>query len=132
MQVVTLDNIEYDWKLHKTPKKAAKSSTHIAVREMLVDMFATMVILEEVPVKVLKRKTLYFDFYIPLLNLAIEIHGEQHFSFNHHFFTSQQDFIDAQKNDNYKREWCELNNIKLIELNHKEKQDEWRHKIIGS
>ena len=38
-------------------------------------------------------------------------------------------FYKAKARDKEKREWCELNNMRLVELNYNEDIDEWRRKI---
>ena len=38
-------------------------------------------------------------------------------------------FLKAQKKDREKVEWCELNNIKLIELPYNESTDEWTKRL---
>lgn len=45
------------------------------------------------------------------------------------FFKSKLDFYKAKARDSDKKEWCELNQIELIELNYNEDIDEWRTKI---
>jgi len=75
---------------------------------------------------------MYLDFFIRTTQfLAFEIQGEQHYKSNTHFFDNKLAFYKAQNRDRQKREWCELNNINLIELTYKETEDGWRQKING-
>ena len=104
------------------------SSPHSVTRDLLVKKYPTMTILEEVSIPVRSRKTLYFDFYIPMIRTAVEVHGAQHFSFNSHFHKSKKDFFNQKKNDRDKLEWCEINNIELIELRFDEEKD-WVNQI---
>jgi len=48
--------------------------------------------------------------------IAIEVHGKQHESYCPFFHKSRQDYLDQIKRDDLKREWCNINNIKLIEI----------------
>lgn len=53
---------------------------------------------------------LRFDIYIPNMNVAIEIQGEQHFEYD--------DFLthNVFEHDEIKRDYCKKNNIKLFEI----------------
>lgn len=63
----------------------------------------------------LHNKNRFIDFYLPKLNIAIETHGEQHYTNN-----ISSNWVDSYKNtkqsDEEKRQYCEENNIKLVEL----------------
>lgn len=56
-----------------------------------------------------------FDFYIPSLNLAIEYQGEQHYK-PIEVFGGEEAFKKQQRNDKIKKEYCQKNNIKLLEI----------------
>lgn len=58
---------------------------------------------------------LYFDFFIPKYNLVIEYQGEQHYHPTRGYF-NEETFIELNKRDNIKRQFCLNNNIKLIEI----------------
>lgn len=82
-------------------------------------------ILEEYGIKFEQEKTLpyleykmplYFDFFIPEYNIAIEYQGPQHFK-PIDFFGGKEAFREQQTRDKIKREWCKINNIELIEVN---------------
>lgn len=59
---------------------------------------------------------LYFDFYIPDYNTAIEFNGPQHYM-SIDFFGGEDAFAQQQIRDNIKREFCKINNITFIEIN---------------
>jgi len=61
------------------------------------------------------ERKLYFDFYLPTLNVAIEYQGIQHYQVVKHF-GGEQGFKQRSKRDKIKEDWCKLNNIKLIEI----------------
>jgi hypothetical protein len=77
----TLDGMEYKWKKGKEKGQGSVSSLHRLVREILAEEFPILSYMEEVPILVKRGKCLYFDFYIPLFNTAIEVHVEQHYRF---------------------------------------------------
>lgn len=56
-----------------------------------------------------------FDFYLPELNIVIEMQGEQHYRIIEHF-GGEEGFQLQQKHDSIKREFCRENNIKEIEI----------------
>jgi len=107
-----------------------KSSFHLAARKILTQIFPTLQILEEVPIPLRKSETLYLDFYLPLIKRAIEVHGEQHYKFTPFYHSNRINFLKAQKKDNEKREWCEMNGINHIVLPHFENIDKWKALII--
>jgi hypothetical protein len=128
LKIITLDNVELTWKPKSNIKETA-SSLHKKAEVLLREIFPAITFCSEVSIPVKKWKTLYLDLYIPLLQTAIEVHGEQHFKYNKHFFVSKKDFAQYRRNDTIKRDWCEINCIRLIELNFNEDEDEWRRKI---
>ena len=119
MEVFDLDGNRVKW----TPKgkevvldTRPRSALHKTAREVLKAKFPTLQLMEEVPFNPRRGKTLYFDFYLPLRNMAIEVHGEQHYNYSSLFHRTRMDFINQRKNDADKREWCETNNITLLVL----------------
>jgi hypothetical protein len=106
-----------------------KSSFHLKARTLIKECFPTIQILEEVPIQVRRSESYYLDFYIPMLKIAIEVHGEQHFKFVPFYHNNLLGFLKSQKRDREKKEWCELNNISYIEFPHYESELEWKQKI---
>ena len=131
MLVQDLDGNSYQWKprgIRDMFDSNRGSGPHKKARQILKSRFPTLTILEEVSVKIRKKKTLFFDFYIPSRRVAIEVNGEQHYKYNSKFHSSKADFIKQKKNDREKAEWCELNGIQLIELDHKE-EEQWEQRL---
>lgn len=123
MKVRGLDGYKYDWKFNGEEvniDKRSRSGLHLEARSLLKTKFPTQMLLEEVPIEVRRGKTLFLDFYIPMRQLAIEVHGQQHYSYSTLFHRNQQDFMQQQKNDRDKAEWCEINGIDLIILPYNE------------
>ena len=67
-----------------------------------------------------KGTKLFFDFYLPSLDVYIEVQGVQHTKFNKHFHSSAAAFRGQKKRDRLKKEWVELNEHILVCLNYDE------------
>lgn len=113
-------------------KKENKSQLHLKTRNFLKSVFPLFTILEECPIKVRPKTTLYLDFFIPQLNYLFEMHGEQHVKYIPFFFKTKSKFLLAQNNDRLKREWAILNNFTLYEFYWNETEEDWRNKICGN
>ncbi|WP_456364137.1 hypothetical protein [Priestia aryabhattai] len=61
-------------------------------------------------------KLLPMDFYLPEYNVVIEFHGIQHKRFTPRFHKTEADLFKQQKRDLIKRNYCNRNGIKLIEI----------------
>lgn len=118
----------YKVALSKFSKKAKCSNLHLRVREILDKLLPMTFYCEEFLVK--DKTILEFDFYIHSHQLAIEVQGQQHYQFSSLFHKTKQDFINQQKRDQLKRDWCALNDIELIELKYDAK--DWEEKITES
>ena len=66
------------------------------------------------------NKILPFDFYLPNHNLCIEYQGEQHFKTTK-FFEKRAGGLEGLKyRDNIKKQYCQNNSIKLLEISYKD------------
>jgi len=122
------DGTEYNFKIpEKIIKKnsANASGPHIRARTLLQRIFPHVKIIEEVPIQIDEKRTLKLDFFIPTLLLAIEVHGQQHYKFNSFHFKNKGNFLKAQQNDEFKKEWCNINQIRLVVLAYNESDEEW-------
>jgi len=134
MNVKGLDGREHRWNpSSKEAKTDKRSSLHKKAKEVLDSAFPYDRILEEVSLPGTRTSagggTLRADFFIPNRNLLVEVHGEQHHKFNSFFYKNKLSFYRAKARDSRKKEWCELNDITLIEFNYDEDIDDWRRKI---
>jgi len=133
MRVIDLNGEYSNWKITghipKANDKRLRSQYHLKARSLLKEIYPTCPILEEVPISIRRSETLFLDFYIPLHSLCVEVHGEQHFKFNSFHYTSKLSFFKAKARDRDKKEWCDLNDITIIEFNFNEDVDDWRRKI---
>lgn len=128
MQVKDLDGNFHNW--HLTGNIAYgttnKSDLHLRARQILIETYPTLQILEEVSVPIRKGETLFMDFYLPLKKICCEVHGEQHYKFVQFYHNNMFNFLKSQKRDREKQEWCELNGIKYIVFPFDKKDDEWK------
>jgi len=131
MLVTDLDGNETKWQISKgtSKDKRKKSKYHDRARQVIIKAYPTVIISEEIPIVLRRGKTCFLDFYLSLYKTAIEIQGEQHYKFIPHFHKTKLNFLSAKRRDAEKKEWCELNNIRLIELPYNEDDNEWYERI---
>jgi hypothetical protein len=132
MNIIDLDGNRHNWNLTGNIAKARihdKSSFHLVARQLLIETYPTLQILEEVPIQLRKSETLYLDFFLPLIKTAIEVHGQQHYEFIPFYHGNRMSFLKAQKKDREKEEWCLLNGLKFVALPYNETVDQWKNKI---
>ena len=139
MKIKGLNVREYNLNLSKYDVKAndkrKRSKHHVRARKLIREVYHSYRILEEVKLpgstSANKKSVLYLDFFIPNIRKAFEVHGRQHYEHIPFFHKTKADFILAKARDEDKIEWCELNNIELIELKYSGSDDEWRKSIKG-
>lgn len=134
MLVKDLNDNTHNWNLRGNiahGKIDNKSTLHLRARQLIKQIFPTMQILEEVPIPLRKSEVLYLDFYLPLNKFCIEVHGEQHYKFVAHYHNNKMGFIKHKKRDKDKQEWCDINNIRYIELPFDENDTQWQQRIIS-
>lgn len=137
MKVLGLNNREYKLDLKKYIVRPgdvkSRSQYHLLARELINEIYRGYLILEEVKLPgsrcPSKKSTLFIDFLIPNMRCGIEVHGRQHYEYVPFFHKTYAGFLQHQKRDDIKREWCELNNISLIELKYSDSIDEWRRSL---
>lgn len=140
MKVIGINGKEYTWNLTNyavfKDNIRARSKYHLRARNLLKEIFHSYRILEEVklPGSTAKHRkgVLYLDFYIPQINKAFEVHGQQHYEFTPFFHKTKANFILSVTKDQDKETWCELNNIKLLILKYSESDEQWRNQIEQS
>lgn len=75
------------------------------------------------------QNRLMIDFYLPDYNLFIEYNGKQHYV-PIEYFGGEIQFNKQQIRDEELREYCKLNNIKLLELKYDLSPEEIKDKIL--
>jgi hypothetical protein len=76
------------------------------------------------------KRLLYYDFYLPELNMCIEYDGEQHFR-SILYWGDEQAFKELQFRDNLKNEYCIKNNIPFLRLTYKDNGSDIKNKILS-
>lgn len=94
-------------------RSQSKSYGQYALGRLIRNIYGQVVILEEFPVP---DERLFLDFYLPHHNLVFEYHGVQHDQFNKFFHVNQRGFQNSQARDGRKKQWCEINDIVLVEV----------------
>ena len=56
------------------------------------------------------------DFYNHTKKIAIEVQGAQHLQFVKHFHKTRANFVRQIRRDDKKMDFCEINNIKLLQI----------------
>ena len=101
------------------------SDLHNKAKKIIKEVYPTDPLCEELYLP----GPLYIDLFLPIRRIAVEVHGQQHYDFNSFFFKDKLKFGRAQQRDKKKAEWCELNNITLIEFAYNESEEEWKIKL---
>jgi hypothetical protein len=131
MKVRGFDGREYPWPpkgcLVNFDDRRRRSEPHLKCRGLLIEMYPFDRFLEEVPLPGSSKLTA--DFYLPWRNIVIEVHGEQHYKFIPFFHGNKMKFLEAKQNDFKKIDWCNNNNIGVVELPFNEALEQWRERI---
>ena len=124
MNTEGLDGKMYPFK-YKGRKRRKRSSHHQYAIDIIKTFCPGLHICEEVPIKIKRGQTQYLDILLPILWVAFEVHGRQHYEYTPHFHNNEKIyFFKGQQKDEQKREWCELNKIILVELAY-DRKHEW-------
>ena len=112
MQFVCLDGsvVNIEVKPSKFPPRDI-SGPQSAARERIKQEFGDQIVLEEFTIP---KSQLRIDFFLPRINIAVEVHGRQHYEFVKHFHTNKRGFAKSKQNDADKKHWCDLNDIELV------------------
>lgn len=94
-------------------EKPTRSKFQDTTKSFLKDYWRGDYCLEEMP---LVGTRMTFDFYNASKRIAIETSGKQHLEFVKHFHGNRLQFAEQIKRDLMKVEFCELNNIILVEI----------------
>lgn len=131
MKVTGLDGKQHKWNLigHVPLMDDTRrcSQYHERARELLSELFPLERILEEVPLPGSGQLTA--DFFVPMKKIMVEVHGQQHYEYSAFLHGTEGEFKKGQQRDKNKRSWCELNNIRLVELPYWETNDEWKSRF---
>ncbi len=96
----------------------SKSKIQFSVKKILKDIWGNNVVFEEFPVAGSKMT---LDFYNATKKIAIEVQGKQHTKYTPFFHgANKANYISQLRRDHQKREFCEKNSIKLVEIHYDE------------
>lgn len=59
---------------------------------------------------------LELDFYLPKFKIAVEVQGQQHYTYIEYFHKDHDGFKKRLKDDVYKKDYCRTNSIEFIEI----------------
>ncbi len=134
MKVVGLDGRNYNWPLHNRSPLGSdptrRSSGHLRARALLEALFPSDRRLEEVPLP--GTGGLRADFVLPGRRLVAEVQGRQHGAYVPHFHRTEVGFLGSLGRDRRKAQWCELNDLTLVELDDDESDEQWRERILDA
>ena len=98
--------------------KKSRSKIQFKVKQFLKEYWGNHIVYEEFPVYGTKLRVDIINF---TKKIAIEVNGPQHSKFNKFFHgNSRAKYLESIKRDVKKREWLELNNFKIIEIEQNE------------
>ena len=133
MKTRSLDGGIHNWNIASSlirgNAERPRSKLHLAARSLLKEIYPTLQICEEIPVRIRRDKKAIIDFYINTIKTVIEVHGEQHYKFNSLYHTCAQDFLNQKKRDSELIDWCILNNLNYVELPFNENRKQWKIRI---
>ena len=93
---------------------SSRSKMQFNTKQYLKKYWSNDIVFEEFPIAGTKMT---FDFYNPNKKVAVEVQGKQHLKYTPHFHgKSKSNFLSQIRRDNDKQKFCELNNIKLVEI----------------
>jgi len=120
----------------QTPKKylidwdgKSRSKIQFQAKQFLKNFWSRKVVFEEFPVAGTK---LSLDIFNANDGIAIEVQGQQHTKYTPFFHGKNKiNYIDQLRRDKLKLEFCEINNIKLVEIYYDDKISESLFKKHG-
>jgi hypothetical protein len=94
--------------------KKSRSKIQFKVKQFLKTYWKNQIVYEEFPVYGTLMKV---DILNATKKIAVEVQGRQHSEFNKFFHkNSASNYLNSIKRDCQKREWLELNNFKILEI----------------
>lgn len=116
---VTIDLRPSKWP--RRTKEKCKSNFQWTIGQVIDRVFPGQIVLEEFYVP---GEKLRIDFFLPRLKLAVEVMGEQHYSYNSFFHGNKEAFARSKQRDVKKAQWCEINDIRLVKVDPDTSEDD--------
>lgn len=129
MKVRDLSGNYHTWNLTKyvDNRRANASQLHLNAVAFLRVIYPALQILEEVHIP---GENLYLDIYIPAMKTVVECQGAQHSEFSKFFHRrNPKNFANAKARDERKKQWCDLNNIRIVYFYDGEDEEQWKTKM---
>lgn len=98
------------------PKCGIRQSHYMDIVEQYLDEHNIYYVKEKRFEDCKNTRTLPFDYYIPSLNVCIEVDGEFHYLRNSVYLNKHSEYKEVAKRDFIKTEYCKQHNIKLLRL----------------
>lgn len=102
-----LSRYKIDW------DKDERSQFQTDIKKFLYPYLKNHIVYSECPVPGTRLK---IDIYDATIQVVFEISGQQHIEYNKFFHKSRLDFLGQIKRDMLKAKFCEVNNIKMVEI----------------
>lgn len=90
-----------------------RSKFQTSVGDQIVEDYPNDLVYQEIHIP---GENIFLDFFVPERNLVVECHGKQHKEHTRFFHKTVKAFNDQQNRDSRKKQWCELNGFRLVEL----------------
>lgn len=94
-------------------EKPSRSKFQTSVKNFLFPYWKHHVVFEEFRIV---GSRLSLDFYNASKKIAIEVQGHQHIKFVKHFHRDRRQYLNQLKRDQTKLDFCERNDILLVEI----------------
>lgn len=112
-KIIGVQKYNIDW------EGSSKSKFQKSVKDFLFEFWSRQVVFEEFPIA---GTRMTFDFYNANKKIAIEVQGGQHTKYVPFFHGGyKNNYLMQLKRDHQKHDFCELNDIKLVEIYEKDK-----------
>jgi hypothetical protein len=129
-QYVDLEGVPMKWKAKSKPRENA-SKLHKRALSLIKEAIPNVYICQECLVKLPNKKKFYIDIFLPAYDIAIEVDGKQHDTFNSYFHTDKMAFAKQKMNDVIKENWCETNSIILVRFKEGQDDSQWKAKLLS-
>ena len=94
-------------------EEKSRSKFQKNVKDFLKDYWVHDIVFEEFRIV---GTRLSLDFYNANKKIAVEVQGDQHVRYVKHFHKNRLKYLEQLKRDQKKLDFCEINDIKLVEI----------------